>query len=216
MKGERVSVLNLANREYKNDHALHVYDEVCFEPQLIEEAMSPDRGISESVPNLSEYESKRDLEGPYGYSVFRVVPPSIGPTARCLRQLPAPSLQSVSLNPSPAMQLKVGGIYRGNNDEGIASKRKPPMYERSKSSSVVFMDEREMPITRDRYSRSPKRDKALSLDDPTKMPKIGTPIGRESARVRNKNLLRLPINNYLVEAPVVKPRLGRTESIKVR
>lgn len=203
-----VSGLSFVNREYEEDQVLHVYDEVCFEPLLVEESMSPDRVISESVPNLSGYESNRDLEEPYGYSVFCGVPPPVGPP-RYLRKLPAPSLQSVSLNPSPSMQ-------HGADGNGIISGRKPPMYERSKSSSVLFLDEREMPITRDRYSRSPRRDKAVSLDDPSKMPRGRTPLARDRVRGRNKNMLRLPVNNQLVVAPVAKPRVGRSESVKIR
>lgn len=207
-------------REYdENDEVLHVYDEVCFEPQLVDEAMSPDRVISESVPNLSEYENSRVVdEGPYSYSVFRGVPPPVGPP-RYLRQLPPPSMHSVSLNPSPSMQSGVGsgiGNGAGGGGGGTVFGRKPPMYERSKSSTVLFMGEREMPITRDRYSRSSKRDKALSLDDPSKMSKEGVPMVRERVRDRNKNMLRLKINNKLGVAPLAKQRVGRSDSIKVR
>lgn len=211
------SGLGVARHEYEEeDQVLHVYDEVCFEPNLVEEAISPDRVISESAPNLSEYESNRDVEGLYGYSVFSGVPPPVGPP-RYLRQLPAPSLQSVSLNPSPSMQHGVVGTGHGRGDAGsVVSGRKPPMYERSKSSSVLFLGEREMPITRDRYSKSPKRDKALSLDEPSNLPKSGAPQPKDRVRSRNKNMLRLPVNNHLIAAPVVKPRIGRSESIKIR
>lgn len=210
-----VNGLNFARCDYDDeDQVLHVYDEVCFEPHLIDEAISPDRVVSESVPNLSEYENNRESEGPYGYSVFRGVPIPVGPP-KYLRRLPAPSLQTVSLNPSPSMQHDVGGIGGGEREETVSG-RKPPMYERSKSSSVLFLGEREMPITRDRYSRSPKRDKALSLDDPSKMSKGEAPPIRDRVRNRNKNMLRLPVNNNLVVTPVVKPRLGRGDSIKVR
>lgn len=72
---------------------------------------------------------------------------------------------------------------------------KPPIYEKAKSSSVLFLSEREMPITRKRESRQPTR--LLTTSSHGWNGKKSEPVGGSGVDVGRANgklnMLRLPI-----------------------
>lgn len=139
--------------------------------------------ISESVPNLSD-------------NRFGAIVDS------CNRSLG--SVLSRNVVPYHRYRSPVDSFVAAGNRDIASDKKnviqlltnKPPIYEKIKSSSVLFLSEREMPITRKRESRQPARLLATTSKgwDGMKSEAGGCGIGVESGRAKGKlNMLRLPI-----------------------
>lgn len=98
-----------------------------------------------------------------------------------------------------------GGGFVAAGNRNVASDKKnviqlltnkPPIYEKTKSSSVLFLSEREMPITRKRESRrqAARLTTSSQVCDGKKAEIVGCGIGVDNGRANGKfNMLRLPI-----------------------
>lgn len=132
-------------------HDVHVYDEVGDSNDDEDEDALTDR-ISESVPNLSDYEVVRR------------------PAAGNSNFVRSSAMRAVTMREKSVPRTTAGGRSGGGGGLMMMVTSKPPPFaDRSKSSSaVLLLPEREMPITRERYSRSPRRsaaNKTMSFDE---------------------------------------------------
>lgn len=136
--------------------------------------------ISESVPNLSDNRFGAIVDG-------------------CKRNLGSVLSRNVVPQRSPDGSFVEPGNRNVASDTKNVIKlltNKPPIYEKTKSSSVLFLSEREMPITRKRESRQPARVLTTSAQgwDGKKAEAAGSGSGVDSGRPNGKlNMLRLPI-----------------------
>lgn len=116
--------------------------------------------ISESVPNLSEYSNRpANRHGP-GQR-----PTTDNATGRFVR----------------SSAMRAGRLREKSAPRTTVTSKPPPFADRPKSSSAVqlLLAEREMPITRERYSRSPRRaasNKAASFDSGGAVRGTGEPV----------------------------------------
>lgn len=147
----------------------HVYDEVVDSNEDDDDvddvnekiaAGAQAERISESVPNLSEYSNRQST-----HVAQRPTQENAG--GHFVR---SSAMRAVRLREKSAP--RIGGAHggqRGRDSVVMVTSKPPPFADRSKSSSAVqlLLSEREMPITRERYSRSPRRgvnNKAMSFD----------------------------------------------------
>lgn len=139
--------------------------------------------ISESVPNLSD-NSFGAIVDSSNRSLGSVLSRNVVPYHR---------------------QTSPGGGFVAADNRNVASDKKnviqlltnkPPIYEKTKSSSVLFLSEREMPITRKRESRrQPAHFLTTSSQmDGKKADEVGCRTGVNSGRANGKlNMLKLPV-----------------------
>lgn len=83
--------------DFEADQRFHEYDQVSVEPDVEEASSVSDQWsdrMSSPVPNTSELNSESDR--PYGYSVLRGVPPSVGPRMVAKDQNKQPQISNMS------------------------------------------------------------------------------------------------------------------------